>query len=312
MTIFSSKVLRSELSLEAFLYSRNAIQSIKSQAKKPYIPGESRMGTWTATWIACTAYNRILFSLFLDAIGHLVHLFDTKKACQFFIRASHTEFYAYAWCAKAIHGDHLLVNTLNCPALNTEDIYAHAPISIDSLSKSMQDRLHFYITNSQLCLQRSMRRGQCYGMSELFAHLYFQTRASFNNEEHHLTTVAKIFAQGAPREAVLWQHVQHNNEKKPLLHLKKNLVANVINPTVEKVKKTFQLLKNRGIYAIRIISTSGKENHRINFIQEKQHSYYFDSNKGLVSTASSEELDALYNRIAQSAQLYIYRMTQKT
>ncbi len=209
MTVkFSPEFLSSDHRLNAYMHGKKTIKAIKAEAKQPYVQGYGRLGTLQVIWLVATLPVHVLFSQSLKLTGNLLHLLQARTLGQkLLVRAYYLEQVSIRWIFAINYGNNLLVSTINCLSPDkAEEIYTHPPIPIDNVRSSVLYRASTVNRNNHVHFDKI--NGQCSGMSDWAAHLYFQTKATFRNEEHHLIAVASQMAHGAEKEAALWQHLQ--------------------------------------------------------------------------------------------------------
>lgn len=283
-TPFSPAIFRSDKTLETYLSGKETIDSIKARAKNTY---GKRLNQWNAlevTWLAVTSPFKVVIALFIRAAGELsIYSFGASKEGQKLLaQANYLAHDSVRWIDAVRYGENLLASTINVLSPDqAQEIYTHAPVSVAKLPKSLQTRFHFFIRNGQLHFDK--HGGQCVGLSDWFAHLYFRTKANFKDPEHHLTNVTSMLQNGAGKEAALLELGQVDTT--PLLGLKKRQIGPlVVNATAEKVATVFQRLKP-GLYAI------GTQTHRMNFYKGKSCHYLFEPASGLIALRSTKELE---------------------
>ncbi len=305
--IFSTATLQSEQTLGKFLYGKETIDAIKAQAKLPFASGESRLASWEVTWLAIASPLCSIYALFVKATGYLVFSFDAQNAQLLFAHAAYVEHNTLRWATYAIFGRDLLVSTLNTAAESGKEVYAHPSIPFSKVPQpAVRERFRYYQDAVGIRLQKNPA-GQCFGESEFYAHLYFQTRKAFRNVEQHHTAISKVFSDGAPKEALLWQLAQYDSIRKPILGLRKTLESDITSPTAEKVRRAFERCKP-GLYAVREIDYRGGE-HRINLIKERNNQFYiFDPARGLINLSSQESYDRLLQELSSLSRINLFKL----
>ncbi len=247
---FSPAVLSSDKTLNDYLYAKSTIEAIKAEAKQPYVvQGYGRLGILDAVWLTATLPVNLLSSLFLKVTGNLLNTLQAKTTAQkLLVLANYIEHSPNRLIAAIYYGNNLLVSTLNVLSPDkAEEIYTHPPIPIDKVHPN----IIFRSNNSTGAFADSpiyfdKIDGQCSGMSDWAAHLYFRTKHAFRNQEHHLVAIASHLAKGAGKEAALWQRMQHTgpsayaHQKKILgifLKCSKARLAQANGPTPKHLEK---------------------------------------------------------------------------
>ncbi len=226
---FSPAVLGSDKTLNDYLYGKETIEAIKAQAKQPYVvQGYGRLGILDVVWLTAILPVNLLSSLFLQVSGNLLNTLHARTTGQkLLVLADYIEHSPSRLFASMYYGNNLLVSTLNVLSPDkAKEIYTHPPIPIDKMHPNIIFRSNNYyhaVDNSPIDFAE-IGHGQCHGMSNWAAHLYFRTKHVFRNQEQHLVAIASQQATGAGKEAALWQQLQvanHGNyaQQKDLLSM---------------------------------------------------------------------------------------------
>jgi len=280
---FSPTVLNSDKTLGKYLSGKEIIDAIKAHAKTPYVKGQGNLGAFEVVWLAVTSPFKVFIAIFTRAAGNLcIYSFGAKKEGQKLLaQASYLAHDSIRWIDSVRYGGNLLASTVNVLSPDkAEEIYTHVPISVTKIPKSLQTSFQFFIRNGLLYFDK--QGGQCAGLSDWFANLYFQTKANFRDEEQHLVAITNALRNGAGKEAALLELGQVDTT--PLLGITKRQIGPVVmNATTEKTASVFQRLKP-GLYAV------GTKTHRLNFYKGKTCDYIFEPTGGLIALHSPEEL----------------------
>jgi len=312
---FSPAVLSSEAMLDAYMHGKETIDAIKAAAKNTYVKGQGSLGGFEMAWLMVTAPAKQIIVIFIKASGYLCfYLFNAKKqGCRLLAQATYIDNHSLRWNAWVIHRHRLLVDTVNVLSpSHAEEVYSHPPFSVAKIPKHVRLRFDANIRDKHLHFAQNIQGGQCAGMSNWFAYLYFQTKRFFKNEEQHLVAVASQLKNGAGKEATLWQYGQLDDSYElaeydvpPLLGLKKRNLEKMANPTVEKITGLLKRLEP-GLYTFRTCHDKGR--HRMNFYKGTKCNYVFDPNEGLIKLNSKNELK---DWVQEAAESYLFSKKPK-
>lgn len=288
---FSAAVLQSFDRFETYLASQGAIDEILKEADKPYVPGENRLSKMQVAWVTSTTVFRIHYSLFLMATGSLLyHVFSIRGyGLDLYVEAKRQATYLSMCFGNYLFRGNILIDVLNTYSHDAYEIYSHGPIDLKNLvfDEAVLTNLHPFYIDRQSYLRFDKMVGQCSGICDWMAYLYFKTEEGFSNPEHHLVSVVKQVSNGAGREAALWQIAQVGYP--PICGLKKLCVADLTSPTTEKVQQLFERLRP-GLYSV------GTHGHRMNFAVTDEHTYLLEPNHGLIKDSPKHIAKLLTHR----------------
>lgn len=276
--LFSKNVLESHSRFEKYLESKDAIEHLREEAQKPYVPGEGKLGVLPVIWITATAPFRIYGYLFLNAMGAILYYgtpFRTT-ALNLSVFAKREVDYTGMVLSNYVLGiySNVLVDMFNRHSFDAQEIYSHAPIDLTdpSIDRAVARHFECYV-DTKGHLNFDKLGGQCAGICDWIAYLYHETKYDFDDPEHHLVSLAKLVSNGAPREAALMQLAQVDDP--PIFGMFKNCVAFLKSPSPKDVKKVLEDL-DPGIYSVTSYS------HRMNFVVTPHHTYLVQPTFGLV------------------------------
>jgi hypothetical protein len=296
---FSERVLQSHARFEQYLASQDAIDKIRAEAEKPYVPREGKLGILEVTWVTITTPFRIYYCLFLEATATLLYYASPMRetALDLYVAARRQIAYTGMVLDNYLLGPYgnILVDVINMVSYDAHEVYAHPRINLVEIlrDKTVLAHLHPTYIDEQYQLVLDKLGGQCSGMCDWTAYLYFKTKGYFTDPEHHLVSVVNQVSNGVGREAALWQVAQIDNP--PILGLKKRCVSQLKCPTAEKVERLFKSLKP-GLYSL------GTGTHRMNLaVTDDRSTYLLEPNHGLVK----ETAEALSKRLCQNSVLKV-------
>jgi hypothetical protein len=280
---FSSEVLSSYSNVRQFFRGQSSIEQLKRESESPQIVHGHRWSCWykhtqPLLFVYAVFLNRILFVLEHRNAAKLaasVAKLKDKIIAKYIARSIQL--------GPAQEGNPLLlIPTRNLPAPGTEDVSRHPPISYDKIpdrrlqKRTFRDPVSF-----------NPEKGICRGSSFWFLYLYLQTRPLFTNPQDHAVALGKLFALGAPREAVLLQS----------LYIKKGKLLNVRVGTLDhprtrhpletiSIDNTGKVNAIEGKTKINNLPTGayfiGLALHACAYIKIDQTlAYFFDPNRGI-------------------------------
>jgi hypothetical protein len=295
---FSTKVLEDYSQFEKYLESKDAIEAIRAEAKKPYVPGEARLGVLSITWLGLTTFFRPIYALFLQATGNLLYYATplSKTGLYLYVegtrQAHYDDLFFYNYYLKS-HSN-ILVDCMNVYTHDAYEIYTQESISLDEISLDWNVRDNFhpkYIDDEKKLIQITSWGGVCAGISGWVAYLYYQTKYDFNDPEHHLVSVVKQVREGASAESALMQMAQ--NSDYPLLGLNQYLVDDWVNPTQDKVQRAFESLST-GLYHIYSQRTEDSPAHGQLLAVARNNLYLLEPNTGLIKDTPENFAEKLH------------------
>jgi len=276
---FSERVLQSHRKFEQYLANQDAIDRIREEADRPYVPEKGKLGTLEVTWVAATTPFRIYYSIFLEATGAFLYyvLSMRETAIDLYVMARRQETYTCMVLENYLFTSYrqVLVDVLNTVSYDAREVYTHERINLEKVirDESVLAHLHPTYIDERNHLIFDTLGGQCSGICDWMAYLYFKTEEDFIDPEHHLAAVVKEVSDGAGREAALWQLAQI--DQPPILGLKKRCVAQLNSPTVDKTRELLEGLRI-GLYSV------GTKTHRMNLAVVGRETYLIEPNRGLV------------------------------
>lgn len=305
---FSPSVLQSYATFERYLSSEEVIDKICDEAEKPYVLGEGKLGSFQVARVSTTFCFRFCYSIIVEAAATFLYysyMVSRETALDLHVEARRQAAYTVMVLQNYLpfpfgKGENVLVDCLNVPSFDAHEVYAHGRINLEQIpiSPEVLDHIHpEYVKRTSIILDDL--DGQCAGICDWMAYLYFKTKDHFYNPEHHLVSVVKQISNGAGRQATLWQIMQIDHP--PILGLKKRCVAQLENsPRTKKIQEVFETLRP-GLYSI------GTAVHRMNLaITEKQSFYFLDPNSGLTKTTPEKMGKELFgNSILKICQISI-------
>ncbi len=192
----------------------------------------------------------------------------------------------------------LLKKTINQPQKGMEDITAHPPIAVSSLTDPRMKKRTF----DEPCITFDHHnKGICRGMSDWFNYLYLQTQHLFEHPRDHMIALGNVFIKGGPREAVLLQSLHINkgkllNVRMGSLQYKKQFVApyvialkpslNGTGLAVANYNRAIKTIENLPLGSYRLLVPK----HACAFIKVSPYlSYFFDPNFGVLEIAGIKQ-----------------------
>jgi len=157
-------------------------------------------------------------------------------------------------------------------------------------------------------LELRHKGGVCRGISDWFLYLYLQTNHLYADTQKHMVALSKIFADGAPIEAVLGQSLHERKGKILSLEIGKNVTW------FSEPIQTLDLIEVSGKRQIKDPSVVEKElanlkvgayqcsfpNHSCVFIKTSEElSYWFDPNSGVVEIKGPDQAAKLFQELNQ-------------
>jgi hypothetical protein len=285
VAVFRPEILQSYPSFQKFLTGSEAIQEITLEAQSPKQigHGESLMqDRWKVAVMDISAAVKKICSVYVKAISSfLASIQATALSIYCLVLAHHLSYDQNMMKAFNIYQERLLVPSLNMHQLSTSDFYLSDPMPTLAVQDQKVRDVLFSHTQRPL-IKFFHENGACRGISNWFAHLYFQTHDQFQDREAHLMAVAKQFSQGASREAALLHCVEDESKVLKL----RNIEGISLFPWVESEgKKLHQFLLTipNGLFEV------GLYRHRINLIKTDDDQFYiFDPNTGLLKLNREE------------------------
>jgi len=305
---FSENVLHSRYQFEGYLAGEEVIDRIRSEAKKPYVSGEGKLGTLQVAWITVTGPFRIYYSLFLQATATFLYyaLAMRQTAMGLYVEAGRQDHYTDMVFLNYLFGgyDHTLVDMLNTYSHDAAEIYSHEPINLENidLDPSILDYFHRSNIDSQNCLTFGELGGQCDGISSWFSYLYFKTKDAFVDPEHHLVAVTKQLSDGAGREAALLQMAQCSYSC-PILGLTQCYVEELKPAKADDLQEVLENLRP-GLYSVRTLRKKSWIAHRMNLAVTKDRAYLIDPSYGLIK----ETFQYFSQSLADNYKIEIYEI----
>jgi hypothetical protein len=315
---FSQAVLQSEQTMNSYLQAKETIDALKTEASRPYVKGQGKLGTRDIIWAGMTSplISGMGMAVYFGSLSYLAiptcfiyftryviaNAFYSIGAASLGLRLMVQTEYILGnenrLIGSFIYSSNILVPTLNkLSPKEAEEIYTHPAIPLSNVPETIKHRFRNYICNKHCNKQIDFSDigGQCAGLSNLFSYLFFQTKRFYQDEEHQLVAITSKINNGAGKEAALWQMAQtelvvNGNSGYllgPLLGLKRVARLSIDEPNIKNLTEFFKLVKP-GLY--RLSTIDGETSHRMCFYKGSQSNYVFDPNKGLIKLSSDEAL----------------------
>jgi hypothetical protein len=273
--------------------------------------------------------NRFLFtclrieSIYLDYVlkifnytkPYLSHYVpNSEKKMQVTIR--HNLLRNHAPYFKQLFQGNLLTNSMNAHHPESSDFYLRPDIIL---------KLRYFENGQIQCSAMSpksflMLNGICGGMRDWFICLYFRTLPYYVNKdpEIQLMSIAKLFQNGAPRQAEVLQLFEEIDqgirdsilgfEIKPMQASSNEQDLLCITTLKEDKELSSQFLENLpiGNYSIRL-SNDYNEGHALFYVKfNDNRGFLYDPNLGLIKLKENNQAEDLANKLLFCAKLLKY------
>jgi|GEM_PF-4857821 hypothetical protein len=265
------------------LETEREIQKLAAVAKEEISPTAYAYNRWFITWIKFEHTAVYLFKRIFDySVPYFINYFpDSTKLLQ--VKIEHKLAESRAPIFKELFKNNLLTRSLNVHQVENSDLYLHPDVML---------RIRQFENGSFFCSSLSAKNflmldGICSGICDWFTYLYFKTMPFYADPESHLIAVAKMFENGAPRQAGLLQLFDRIHDKIREFFLDfedKNEGKLFFKELTENKEKSFSFIKNLpvGVFLISF-STGLGTGHALRYFKIREDlEFLFDPNIGLI------------------------------
>lgn len=187
-----------------FLGGEKEIQYLAKQAKSPPSPPTHRAyQRWFIVWLKVESTALVCFHRLLHASKqYWIPYFPDLTALQ--VKIKHRYFQNQQHTIQAVFKNALLIPSINAHKPENSDFYLHPDVN---LKMRIFDNGQYQVGHSA---RKSffMQNGLCDGMCTWFTYLYFKTLPYYIDREAQLQAIAKLFENGAPKQAELLQLIK--------------------------------------------------------------------------------------------------------
>lgn len=291
-----------------YLDADREIQSLAAKAKQ--IPSPSThlvYNRWSIAWLKIESTSLHCFrKIFNYSKPYLINYFPnfTKKLQ---VKMQHRMLQHQTPYFKNLFKENLITRSLNCHQPESSDFYLHFNIKLRV--RSIENG---QCQSSSLSKKRFlMPNGICQGMCDWFTYLYFKTLPYYSDPEFHLQSIAKLFENGAPRQAELlqlfgWINVEIRDSILGF-EIKKECGTNLLTIetlTEDKVKSSL-FIKDLpvGVYSV-VLSIVWDKGHSLRYFKINENlGFIFDPNIGLIKLAGNNQYEDLSEKLLNNARL---------
>lgn len=291
-----------------YLDAESEIQALTASAKvSPSPPGHLAYNRWSITWLKIKTVSLHcfckIFNCFEPYLGKYFPNF-TKKVQ---VRIKHKMLQYQVPHFQILFNSYLLESSLNAHRPENSEFYLHPNVTLRArIFENGQ------CTSSGLSKKEFlMSKGICAGMCDWLTYLYFNTLPHFSDPEIHLRTLAKLFENGAPRQAELLQLFGWTDRDVLDLILRFENVKTDCNPLTlktlnEERAKSCQFLKDLpiGVYRIQL-SMDADANHALRYFNISDNlKFLFDPNIGLIKLTGNGQFEDFAEKLLTIAHLF--------
>lgn len=302
-----------------FLHTDQEIQYLAKQAKHlPSPPSHCAYHRWFIVWLKVESAALYCFYRVINYLnGYLIHHFPSITILQ--VKIKHRIFQNEKLNIQNIFKKTLLVHSINAHQPQHSDFYLHPPVNL-RVRTFEKDQ---YKTGSLVRRNFFMPNGICDGMCIWFTYLYFKTLPFYPDSETQLQTIAKLFENGAPRQAELIQLISNCSfgENKMCesilgLEMQKNDSQLSLNKNLFSIKamnenKSSHLFNDLsiGVYSVLLVLDEdgygfASNAHALRYFKiNEKLGFIWDPNVGLIKLAGSHHQKELVEKLLNCAGL---------
>lgn len=292
--------------LVQYLDADREIQNLTTKAKQtPSLSTHLAYNRWSLAWLKIESSSLYCFRKIFNYSEPAIHYYFPNFTKKIQVKIKHKMFQHRTHYYKNLFKEHLLTRSFNGHQPENSDFYLHPNVGL-RVRKFENNQCKFSSYSQKRFL---MLDGICKGMCDWFTHLYFKTLPYYSTPDVHLQSIAKLFENGAPRQAEIlqlfgWAEDELRNfilgleikkgdrvllNDKTLLSIK-NLKEDKTNPSL--------FIKDlpSGVYSVELMAFD--QGHAISYFKISENvGFIFDPNIGLIKLARINQHEDLVEKL---------------
>lgn len=298
--------------LVQYLDAEAEVQNLASKATQSSSSNSLIDNRWSVAWLKIESKPLQCFlTIFNYTKSYLVGYFPnlTKKIQISINHRLHQHKNLYF---QSLFKEQLLVRSLNVHQPSSSDFYLHSNITLRTRLFENNQFKSSGISEKKFFMSDGLCKGECVW----FTYLYFKTLSYFSDPEFQLQTIARLFENGAPRQAELiqlfgWTDVEiiefilgtglKINEQ--ISSIDTDLLK--VNDLSNKLAKSTNFLKDLPLGAFSIVlSINSSQGHEIRYFKISENlGFIFDPNIGLIKLKETNQHLDLAEKLIISARI---------